>query len=249
MITGTSRGLGEGVAKLLLQQGIPVFGIARNENQTLAMVAVQNESTYHHYSCNLANVEQVDKIFSIIANQLFTNQTSCVYLIHNASTVNPIDTADQHTPEAIDSHVHVNLIAPMAATSIFLKAANKANIPLINVYVTSGAADRSVYGWSLYSSSKAGLNRYAAAVAFEQEQLNTKHKAIIFDPSIMDTRMQQEIRSSSVQAFQDVEQFKQYKRKNQLRDTDQVAQVLVNTLMDTVTIENGKCYSVKEALS
>ncbi|WP_079709083.1 SDR family NAD(P)-dependent oxidoreductase [Paraliobacillus ryukyuensis] len=249
VITGTSRGLGASLAKLFLEQGFHVVGVARNENKALVQIAQEQGVTYHHYTCHLDDTEQVDKVFSIIANQLFNQQTSIVYFIHNAGTVNPIDTIDKHIPEAINKHVHVNLIAPMIGSSIFLMAANKTEIPLINVYVTSGAAERSVYGWGAYSATKAGLNRYASTVALEQKELGTPHKAIIFDPSIMDTDMQKEIRSSSESSFQDVEQFKAYKRENNLRSTDKVAQVLVDQLSNSSTIENGKYYSVKNLLS
>ncbi|CQR47070.1 Benzil reductase ((S)-benzoin forming) [Paraliobacillus sp. PM-2] len=248
VITGTSRGLGASIAALFLKQGVNVIGISRNENNELANLADENNVTYQHYTCHLANVEKVDKVFSIISDQLVRKQTSCIYFIHNAGTVNPINTAENYTAEAIDSHVHVNLIAPMIASSIFLKAVKKCNIPLINVYVTSGAANRSVYGWSAYSATKAGLNRYARTLALEQEELNTNSKAIIFDPSIMDTGMQNEIRSTSKEAFQDVEQFQQYKREDQLRNTNTVAEVLIDILIEPAVIENGKYYSVKDIL-
>ncbi|GGM25657.1 short-chain dehydrogenase [Paraliobacillus quinghaiensis] len=248
VITGTSRGLGESIAKLLMQQGIHVIGVARHANKSLKKLAQETTGSYQDYACNLANGEETEKIFSIIADQLFKKQTDIVYLIHNAGTVNPINTADKHTVESLNSHVHVNLIAPMITTGVFLKKANKTKIPLIVTSVTSGAADRSVYGWSAYCGTKAGLNRYTTSVALEQDQLATSNKVILFDPSIMDTDMQEEIRSTSKEAFQDVDKFQKYKEEDSLRDTDTVANVLVDILMDSENVVNGEYYSVKDVL-
>ncbi len=248
VITGTSRGLGASLAKLCMEQGMHVFGVSRQTDITLEKVANNTSGTYEHHACNLANVEEVEKVFTTIADQVFTKETTYVYLIHNAGIVNPIDTSDKHTIEAINTHTHVNLIAPMITTSLFLGKAIQTDVPLIIANVTSGAADRSVYGWSAYSASKAGLNRYTESVALEQEQLQTKNKVILFDPSIMDTDMQGEIRSSSKEAFKDVEQFKQYKNDNKLRDTDTVAKVLTSVLFNPEDVINGKYYSVKDFL-
>lgn len=248
IITGTSRGLGASIAALLLKQGVHVIGVSRNKNTKLENLAIENNVSYQHYTCDLSHVEKVERVFSIISNQCNRSEITAIYLIHNAGTVNPINTADQYTSEAITAHVNVNLIAPMVASSIVLKELKKFNLPLINVYVTSGTADRSVYGWSAYSATKAGINRFAKTVALEQSQLDDDNKVMIFDPSIMDTEMQQEIRSSSKDAFQDVTQFQQYKQENKLRSTDTVAQVLINILMEPNKIENGGYYSVKDVL-
>ncbi|MFB1051129.1 (S)-benzoin forming benzil reductase [Paraliobacillus sp. JSM ZJ581] len=248
VITGTSKGLGASIAVLLLKQGVHVIGVSRNKDKKLEKVAQENNVTYQHYTCDLANVEKMDKIFSIIASQFIRKKISMIYLIHNAGTVNPINTAENYIPEAITSHVHVNLIAPMIASSLFLNVAKTSNTPLINVFVTSGAANRSVYGWSAYSATKAGINRYAKTIALEQDMLETNSKVMIFDPSIMDTEMQTEIRSSSKEAFQDVEQFQQYKQENKLRSTNTVAKVLIDILLAPERIENGGYYSVKDIL-
>src|SRR5699024_10061 len=104
----------------------------------------------------------------------------------------------------------------------------------------SGAADRPVYGWSAYCSTKACINRYTETVALEQETLETGNKVFAFSPGVMDTNMQAEIRSSDESAFKDVERFKQYKADNYLKHTDDVGRVVIDILTDESMIENGK---------
>jgi len=94
------------------------------------------------------------------------------------------------------------------------------------VNITSGAAERSVYGWSTYGSSKAGLNYFTATTALELSQNNVPHRIVAFSPGVMDTNMQEDIRSSSEDAFADVDKFKQLKEQGQLRGTDVVAKAL-----------------------
>ncbi|MDL4842716.1 (S)-benzoin forming benzil reductase [Aquibacillus rhizosphaerae] len=247
VITGTSRGLGQSIAMLLIKQGIHVIGVARNKNVELEKVASEYAVTYHHETCDLSNIDQVKAVFESITEQVFTQQAELVYLVNNAGMVAPIDTTDHHTFEELTDHVHVNLLSPMATTAQFLTKSSK-DTPVVIANVTSGAADRSVYGWSAYCSTKAGLNRYTETVAMEQDELNTDNKVILFNPGIMDTNMQGEIRSSSEQAFKDVETFKQYKEDNSLRDSDLVANKLVDVLIKHQEITNGKNYNIKDLL-
>ena len=250
IVTGTSKGLGASIAKLLIQAGIHVIGIARNDNKELNRLAVQSGVTYRHEACDLSQVNEVEQLFTSLANQLFANgDAKLVYLINNAAVVGPIDTAGNHDAKELADHVHINLLAPMISMNVFLEYAVKKDIPLIIANVTSGAANRSQYGWSAYSSSKAGLDRFTKTTALEQVELQTRNKAILFNPSIMDSQMQQEIRSTNEAAFQDVEKFRKYKENNSLRDTDVVAGALVQVLLDTDKIESGKNYNVNELLS
>ncbi|WP_017470710.1 (S)-benzoin forming benzil reductase [Amphibacillus jilinensis] len=246
IVTGTSKGLGAAIAELLLKNDIHVIGIARHVNKQLSQLADQSKVTYQHFSCDLADVDQLDRTFEKVNDQIFKKETSRVYLINSAATVNPIDTVANHTIEAIQAHMQINLIAPMLTTSLVLKKAKQSGMETIVANISSGAADRSTYGWSAYGASKAGLNRYTQTVALEEEQLGTSNKIILFDPSIMDTEMQRDIRAVDQEAFQEVEQFKQYKKQNKLRDKSVVAQVFVNILVEPAEINNGHYYSIKD---
>lgn len=248
IITGTSRGLGAEIAKQLVENEIEVIGIARTENQELANYSSQLNAEYHHLNCDLSNIEEVETVFSAIAQDIFQEGTKNVILINNAGVVEPINRAGQYQVGELAQHVNINLVAPMSAVNIFMKASEATGIPLTAVNVTSGAADRSVYGWSAYGSTKAGLNRYTSIVALEQEEKQTGNKAILFNPGIMDTEMQGSIRSNETEAFKDVEKFKQYKESNSLRNPSVVANLLVSILGKQKDIENGKNYSVYDYL-
>lgn len=249
IITGTSKGLGASIAANFLANEVNVIGIARHANKELEEIANQAGTTYQHFCCDLANIDQLKDTFSKVTTQVFTKKTSYVYLINNAATVNPIDTANNHKLEEVQAHMQINTIAPMMTTSLLLKEANQNNTQVIIANVSSGAADRSTFGWSAYGASKAGLNRYTETVALEQKALGTNHKVILLDPSIMDTEMQGDIRSATKEQFEEIEQFKQFKEEDMLRDTTIVAGAFFDVLKDVKNIENGKYYRINDLLS
>ena len=248
VITGVSRGLGESVAKLFLEQGIHVIGVSRGESDILTEIAGQNNVSFRQYSCDLSDLNSIKETFSEIANNIVEQEPAAMYLVNNAAVLEPINQAMNIDSEELAYHVQVNTIAPMTITNLLLKSATEHDIPLYAAAITSGAAERPVNGWSAYCSTKAALNSYTVTVALEQEQLNAGHKLIAFSPGIMDTAMQEKIRSSSESEFADVETFKMYKENKLLKDTDAVGSVLVDILTDKTNIINGKIYNVKEYL-
>lgn len=245
VVTGTSKGLGESIAKLLMQASFHVIGIARNGNKELEDADLPGK--YAHYYGDLSNLDQTLKVFDKVIEELIGKKDiESLHLVQNAALIQPIEQAGKQDPVHIEQHMNVNLVSPMVITNRWLDAWQKHSIPLVMVNITSGAADRSVYGWTAYCASKAGLNHFTRTVALEQEELNTGNKIFLFDPSIMDTEMQGEIRSSDPSQFIDVDNFRNYKTNDKLRSTDVVAKVLVDRLLDESTIENGEYFSVKD---
>lgn len=84
-------------------------------------------------------------------------------------------------------------------------------------------------------------------VSLELSNKHSRHQVIAFSPGVMDTDMQGEIRSSSKEAFADVESFQRYKEEGMLRSTDTVASALLNLVTES-DIESGKLYHVNDLL-
>lgn len=245
VVTGSSRGLGEAIVKQLMDKGIQVTGVARKNSDNLPSYEGKDKAGYTYRYADLQDTAASLKIFEEIAEETFKKADDAVYLINNAGVVGPIATADAYSLSEWEAHMAINLTAPMLACSTFLKYAKTYNIPLVIVNVTSGAAERSVHGWSAYSTSKAGLNRYTETVALEEAEAGTGNIAIAYNPGIMDTDMQADIRSSEPEQFQEVQKFKDYVTNKSLRDPMFVAGVLANILTES-DIENGKRYAVKD---
>lgn len=246
LITGASKGLGFSIAKFLIESGIHVIGLSRTENERLQEIAKENNVTYLHYTCDLGDMTEVEQVINEIWTKLSTDELSLLYVVNNAAVLEPMDQAMNILGKDLMYHYQVNVISPMMLINTFLEKCTTSKCTFIGVTVTSGAADRAVYGWSAYSSSKASINAYTKSVALEQEVLKTGNKVLAFNPGVMDTDMQAHIRSKDKQAFNDVEAFIDYKNNNILKDTDTVAGILVDILTDESNIENGKIYSVRD---
>ncbi len=246
IITGVSRGLGLSLAKLMLESGVDVIGISRMENKKLLEKAAENNQFYKHFSCDLSDITALDKMIMEVYETLQARegQVETIYLINNAGVVEPINQAANINSVELLKHVKINTVAPMVLTNKLLKLATADEIPLIAANVSSGAAEGAISGWSAYCSTKASINMYTKTVALEQAELETGNKIIAFSPGIMDTDMQETIRSSSTEEFAEVERFKEYKMNNNLRNTKIVAGVLIDIITDESVI-NGNIYDVK----
>ncbi|WP_284139522.1 MULTISPECIES: (S)-benzoin forming benzil reductase [unclassified Virgibacillus] len=245
IITGTSKGLGEAVATLFIENGIHVIGIARNANVRLQQLAVQHDVSYTHLTCDLGEGEQLKQAVAAIREEVKHMDLNTIFLINNAAVVGPVNQAMYVEHERLSNHVHVNLVAPMSLTNACLELATTQGIPLYASIVTSGAAERPVYGWSAYCSTKAAVNMFVQTVGLEQAEQDSHHRVIAFNPGIMDTEMQVTIRDSSSEEFIDIEKFKNYKKQNLLQDPLTVADALFNVMKNRSMLENGKIYAAK----
>lgn len=244
VITGVSRGFGESVAKQMIEQGKSVIGLSRSENKELQSFAEKHQVTYEHYTCDLSSENEIEKVFTQIIDYIKEQKADKVYVVNNAGIVEPIQKVGELPANEVVQHIHVNLIAPMLITNLFLQKCKEIEVTTVNI--TSGAASRAVYGWSMYGSSKAGLNYFTSTTALEQEKNNVPHKIVGFRPGVMDTDMQADIRSSSEEAFADVGKYKEYKEQGKLRDTDVVAKAMLRLLEQN--FENGSIYHVNDVL-
>src|SRR5699024_12219854 len=102
--------------------------------------------------------------------------------------------------------------APMILMNTMINESN--NALFIGANISSGAADRPMYGWSAYCSSKASIDMYTKTLALEQKALGTNHKVFAFSPGIMDTEMQEKIHSSIRKQLANLETYKVYHEQN-----------------------------------
>lgn len=63
IITGASRGLGEAIARRLLQEQMAVISVSRTENEQLKELALEKGFNYTHFHCNLSLEKEVQEVF------------------------------------------------------------------------------------------------------------------------------------------------------------------------------------------
>jgi benzil reductase ((S)-benzoin forming) len=135
------------------------------------------------------------------------------------------------TGEAYKRTYDINLTAPCMLTNQFLGTFSRKKISLVVMNISSGAGKNPIDGWSAYCASKAALDMFSRVVAEELAISDKKHIRIFsVAPGIVDTAMQDHIRTMNVKKFSRVNQFIGYKSAGELADPDVVARKLLSIL-------------------
>ncbi|MEO9533801.1 MAG: SDR family NAD(P)-dependent oxidoreductase [Crocinitomicaceae bacterium] len=208
-ITGSSKGIGLAITKLLLKDGFHVIGLSRSNDF--------EHPNFQFQELDLNNLRAVQSFN-------FEKSAEKVILINNAGLVgdiNPIGSVDNQQIEAV---MNVNTIAPQILTNKFVKRFqnDKGHFHVLNI--SSGAGKKAIDAWATYCASKAAIDLFSETVA-EELEWRGHHNFRIHScaPGVVDTNMQSDIRSASESSFKLVNHFKELKSNNELASTDEVA--------------------------
>ncbi len=206
-ITGVSKGLGKSLAEQFLRNGHQVVGIGRSH-------AIEHERFEFIY-CDLRSQEDVKSI-------RFDSDKPAI-LVNNAGLIGPLDRFLDAPIESSTDVIEVNLIAIMNLCHSFLRNVTEKRT-VINI--SSGAATRSISGWAAYCASKAAVDRFSETVQNEINENGQAHRIFAVSPGVIDTPMQEAIRSAQKNQFSSVETFRLLQENNELQSPDDVGQKL-----------------------
>jgi benzil reductase ((S)-benzoin forming) len=247
IITGTSRGIGEAIAKNLLKKGNEIFCISRNRNPSLDEIASNRKVEFLQFEFDLAELNHITDLMNKIFQKIDLNKARKICLINNAGTLDPMKPVEKCTSGEIEINIAVNLTSVIILCSEFIKRAVSENnlIDRRIINISSGAGKRPVKSWSCYCASKAGVDLFTRTIALEQEDSENPVKIISFAPGVVDTPMQEKIRSTSEEDFPDVERFITLKNENSLLDADYVAKEIIK-LTETNNFKHGGVVRINE---
>jgi len=178
LITGTSKGLGEGLARYYLNKGYIVIGLSRSSNNDL-----HSYENFTYYSLDLSNLDSLPAKFKSI----LVNTPKIDLAILNAGILGKIadmrESSLTNIKKVMDTNVWSN--------KILIDNLVKYNIPNQIVAISSGAAISGSRGWNAYSLSKAALNMLISLYADEIPEVHFSALA----PGLVDTQMQEYISS------------------------------------------------------
>ncbi len=239
IITGASRGLGNAIAKRLVDKNNYLFCISRNLDENLVAYAEEKQCRLEFLEFDLSNVYEIEKVMDAIFDKLNLEEIKSIGLINNAGTVSPIKPIDDCEGKEIITNLHVNLLAPIILTSSFTRNLKSFEGHKRVINISSGAGKKPFYGWSNYCASKAGIDLFTQCVGVEQNRSDNPVKIISLGPSIMDTKMQEEIRKTAKEDFQQVERFIDFKKNGDLLSADYVAEKVIKLFWDEEFIQGG----------
>jgi benzil reductase ((S)-benzoin forming) len=216
VVTGTTRGLGEALARLIARDpGNELIAIARGPTGEIP--------GGFRIGADLADGRAVEDACVRIAARVRGKRYDKAVLVNNAGIVEPVAPLERTDAALLERNLVVNLVAPMLLMRGFLNAtAEGARLRRI-INISSGAGRRAVSGWSAYCAAKAGLDMATRVVALESQSRGLAVEAVSLAPGVIDTGMQAGVRGAKAEDFADVERFRRMKDEGSLRSPDDVA--------------------------
>jgi benzil reductase ((S)-benzoin forming) len=214
IITGTSSGIGKALANFYLDKGEKVIGISRNNSIT--------DDNFIHVMCDLSDKHQLHDLALL---DYISKEDYPICLINNAGIIGDIKRSHELTLTHYVDMAMVNLVAPQYLCSFVLSTFGFENVATI-INISSGAAKRPVPSWGAYCATKAGMDIFAETLNEEIKELGKSTKIFNVAPGVVDTGMQEVIRSSGEKNFSSYQNFVDLKENNELRSPEEVAVLL-----------------------
>ncbi len=143
-----------------------------------------------------------------------------VVFIHAAAALDPIGFAGEVDHHAYRRTALLNAAAPLVLGDLFLGALDAATFDGTAdlIFISSGAAQRPIEGWSLYCAGKAGQDMWVRTAGAEQIRRGNGRRVLAIAPGVVATTMQEQIRSMDERDFPNVERFRRLHRDGELLD-------------------------------
>lgn len=232
IITGTSSGIGQGLAEFYLDKGEQVLGISRTNSI--------DHPNFKHIQCDFSDLSALHELS--IRNHVKKEHLP-VRLINNAGIIGDIRRSHELTLTHYRDMAMINIVAPQYLCSLVLQSFGYENVDMI-INISSGAGERPVASWGAYCSSKAAMDMFTQTLDLEIKELVHKTKVFAVAPGVVDTKMQDVIRRSGPANFSQNENFVNLKETNQLRTPKEVAELLDEFMNDIPSEEEGVLHRI-----
>lgn len=228
VITGAGSGIGRALARVLLERRALVVGVGRHTD-TLEETG-QGVAGYEPVVADLSTEHGRDVLIDRIGARRVR------YLVHNAGTLEPVGALAGISLAQWRAIQALNVEAPLFLTQALIDNLAHGRV----LHVSSGAAHRAVPGWGAYCTSKAALHMLYRILS---EELRDRRIGVgSLRPGVVDTAMQELIRSKSETDFPDVARFRALKREGALETPESVARFILAVL----EIEDPDAFSAIE---
>jgi len=231
LITGTSSGVGYGLAHYYLNRGETVFGISRSHNDTLEAF-----SNFRFLSQDLVKYDEVPGSLADFLEGV--SQLDLVIL--NAGVVSKINDLSDTSLEEIRRVMDINVWSNKVLIDALFET-----VPRIEqvVGISSGASVSGSRGWNAYSLSKAALNMIIDLYAKEL----TETHFIALAPGIIDTGMQDYIYTvEEEEKYPVVQKLKSMKGTDQMPSPDAAAPGIAEAISKLKRFETGSFQDVRD---
>jgi NAD(P)-dependent dehydrogenase (short-subunit alcohol dehydrogenase family) len=187
VVTGASRGIGYVTALELAKAGAHVIAVARTVGglEELDDAIRQAGGSATLVPLDVKDFPAIDRLGATI----FERWGKLDILVGNAGMLGPLSPLGHVEPKAFDEVMAINVTANwrlIRSLDPLLQASDAGRA----IFVSSGAAHKTMAFWGPYSVSKAALQ--ALVMTYAAETLNTKVRATLVNPGPLRTKMRAE---------------------------------------------------------
>jgi 3-oxoacyl-[acyl-carrier protein] reductase len=198
IITGASRGIGSGIAKVFAEQGANVaFTYSSSVESAMALENELNALGVKAkgYQSNAANFDEAQKLVDVVIAEFGTIDI----LINNAG-ITKDNLLMRMSEEDFDKVIEINLKSVFnmtkAVQKIMLKNRKGSIVNMSSVVGVKGNA-----GQANYAASKAGMNGFTKSIALELGSRNIRCNAIA--PGFIETEMTAKLNEDVVKGWRE----------------------------------------------
>jgi NAD(P)-dependent dehydrogenase (short-subunit alcohol dehydrogenase family) len=224
IITGAGRGLGRAITLAMSREGANVTLMSRSLNE-LEAVAGRIRDGGGTCLVSRGDVSRLEDVTRTV-KQAAERFSSVDVLVNNAAVIGPVRLLDDADRKAWEKTIDINLNgAFFCARAVLPFMIRNRGGKIINI--SSGLGQMPFPRFCAYSVSKAGIIQLTRSLSEEFRPMNIQVNAI--DPGVMDTGMQEQIRSlgPAVLGTAVYENFMEYKKTRHLKDPAEVAALAV----------------------
>jgi NAD(P)-dependent dehydrogenase (short-subunit alcohol dehydrogenase family) len=223
VITGSSRGLGAGMAEALAADGFRLGLCARTRPSTPAGASSEDVLTA---SVDVTDAEALDRF----AGEVVARFGRIDLWVNNAGLLAPIGPLADADPGEVTRNIEVNVLGVMHGSATFARHVRSRSGGGVLVNVSSGAATRPTAGWAPYGGAKAAVEMITEVVAREERPAGLRAYALA--PGLIDTDMQALIRSTSDEDFPSAGRFRQVHEDGAFNSPAWVTRFILDQFVD-----------------
>lgn len=218
ILTGCSSGLGKSL-----------FDLLSNTNEQLLCITRRRLNKYEKGNIKFLTQDLValdDDFLNKLKKEVINCRDESVIFINNAGVVDPVNDIGELDNELFKQSINVNFTSPSLIINAICNEIIKQGKKIFILNISSGAAIHPLSGWASYCSTKAAMKMFLDCLQLQNPTMvEVKH----FDPGVMDTQMQEKIRTSN---FLRKDEFISLKEEGRLRKCSDVAIQIVTDFLN-----------------
>jgi benzil reductase ((S)-benzoin forming) len=233
LLTGGSRGLGLALCETLVANGFKVIEFSR--------------TAPHPYSvrADLSSPEEARRAVVGAIAPINADGLKELLVVNNAATLDPIGPAHRKAATSIVANLNTNFTSAIVILSEIVAHFQGTACRKVLANISAGAAQKGIFGWSLYCAAKVGAENFIRSLALEQQIEPFPFIPVNIDPGVVDTEMHVRVSATSLSDFPARDRFIQRKAQGQLASPTVVAATVLR-ILELSSLSSGQRYDVRD---